>query len=362
MGESGRSILFLADAGNVHTQRWTKFFCSEGYKVIVCSFTKCRIAGATVIHMNRRWRLPGKVDYLLQSRMVNKAVAEFRPAIVHAHYASSYGFLGALTGFHPFVLSVWGSDVFLFPKRSFLHSAILQYCFSKADFLCSTSCAMADEVRKYTSKNIHITPFGVDTASYQAMGTPSVHRRIIGTIKRLDPVYGIDTLIEAFALLKRRNIPVDRLVIGGHGPQRGQLEQMVAQLGLGNDVEFLGQVPQEDVPRQLSRMAVFVALSRSESFGVAVLEASACGVPVVVSSVGGLPEVVADGISGLVVPPDDPVAAADAVEKLLRDEELYRHMSENARMLVKNRFEWKDACQIMKALYSMILGDKANEG
>ena len=88
---------------------------------------------------------------------------------------------------------------------------------------------------------------------------------------------------------------------------------------------------------------MYVALSRSESFGVAVIEASACGLPVVVSNVGGLPEVVEQGVTGFIVPPEDPAAAADALEQLLASKELRERMGSAGRDRVERLYAW-EAC------------------
>ena len=90
----------------------------------------------------------------------------FKPQLLHANYATSYGLLGAMTGFHPFVLSVWGSDVFTFPKKSFAHKMLFKYNLNKADKILSTSRFMSQEISKYTSKKIEITPFGVDLEKF----------------------------------------------------------------------------------------------------------------------------------------------------------------------------------------------------
>jgi glycosyltransferase involved in cell wall biosynthesis len=92
---------------------------------------------------------------------------------------------------------------------------------------------------------------------------------------------------------------------------------------------------------------IYVALSRQESFGVAVIEAGAAGRPVVVSNVGGLPEVVRDGETGFIVPPNDPDAAADALERLVRDQLLRRQMGEAGAQHVAKNYSWDASVQTM---------------
>src|SRR5262249_3117577 len=147
----------------------------------------------------------------------------------------------------------------------------------------------------------------------------------IGTVKKLEVKYGIDTLIHAFAKLSAPPhgfLPILRLV--GEGQQEPELRALATTAGVSARVEFVGAVPHGQVPDQLRQFDVFVAASRldSESFGVAVIEASACELPVVVTRVGGLPEVVRDGETGLIVPKGDIGALANALQQLLDSDSL----------------------------------------
>jgi glycosyltransferase involved in cell wall biosynthesis len=102
-------------------------------------------------------------------------------------------------------------------------------------------------------------------------------------------------------------------------------------------------------------VSVSVSTLDSESFGVAVLEAAACEKPVVVSSVGGLPEVVEDGVTGLVVPPRDPVRTADAIEKLVLDDALRRRMGAAGRRRVADAYDWERSVDTMLSYYALAL-------
>jgi glycosyltransferase involved in cell wall biosynthesis len=121
-------------------------------------------------------------------------------------------------------------------------------------------------------------------------------------------------------------------------------------------VRFAGPVPHAEVPHWLHQMDIYVAASRldSESFGVAVLEASACALPVVVSDVGGLPEVVAHGVTGLVVPRDDPAALSAAVERLVADADLRRAFGEAGRVRVQQQYEWTHSVDEMLACFNAV--------
>jgi glycosyltransferase involved in cell wall biosynthesis len=240
-------------------------------------------------------------------------------------------------------LNVWGSDVFEFPDTSPLHRALLLRNLRHADRLVSTSHFMARRTAGLGKglPPITVVPFGVDTTHF----TPAERRQdghvVVGTVKTLAPKYGIDVLIKAIAHVAGQE-PNVRLRIIGDGPQRHELAGLAARLGISEKVEFAGAVPHAAVCGALQGLDVFAALSQadSESFGVAVIEASACGLPVVVSDAGGLPEVVLDGQTGHVVPRKEAQVAAERILELVRSPEKRKAMGMAGRGHVEANYAW----------------------
>ena len=209
-------VLLLADAHSIHTIKWAKSLCQKNIELGVFSLNKLdedlykedNIEVFYFSDRNCRDRSSGfkKISYLKALPFLKKVIKKFKPDIVHAHYASSYGLLGALSGFHPYIISVWGSDVFDFPNISFLHKAILKYNLMQADTILSTSHVMAVETKKYTNKDIIVTPFGIDLDQFKPMKVASVFQDddiVIGTVKTLEEKYGIEYLIRAFSIVQK---------------------------------------------------------------------------------------------------------------------------------------------------------------
>jgi glycosyltransferase involved in cell wall biosynthesis len=231
-----------------------------------------------------------------------------------------------------------------------------------ATALASTSHCMARRARDtFPHPRVYITPFGVDEQRFSP-GPAEVRpgRLVIGTVKTLAPKYGIDTLIEAFALLVRRVGQARdlRLEITGSGPDEAKLLRMVGELGLSERVTFHGRVPHARIPQMLHRLDIFVALSRddSESFGVAAVEAACCERAIVVSDVDGFQEVVDHERTGLIVPRDDPQAAAGAIAKLIEDEPLRHELGRAARQRVLRDYTWNHSVDLMIAVYREVAG------
>ncbi|MEX1192557.1 MAG: glycosyltransferase [Brumimicrobium sp.] len=364
-------ILILADAGSTHTTKWVNSLISRGVEIILYSLSEfnqndyidspllkiyaTNITSSKNIHERGIFK---KFIYVMALPRLKRIMKKHKPDILHAHYASSYGTLGALCGMHPFVLSMWGSDVYLFPRKNKLFTSIIKYNLKKADLVLSTSKMMALETSKYTDKKIGITPFGVDTKLFSKSENISKDKDqiVIGTIKKLDYIYGIDLLIKAFAILlnKNRNLKM-KLVIAGIGNEMENLKKLTKAEGVSDFVEFPGRISQEKVAEYLNFFDVYVALSRSESFGVAIVEAMSCGTPVVVSDAGGLPEVVEDNVSGFVVPTESIDEAADAIQKLIDDKSLREKFSKNGRLKVEKNYDWEKNVDVMYTHYETLL-------
>ncbi len=138
----------------------------------------------------------------------------------------------------------------------------------------------------------------------------------------LIPRKGLKYLIEAASRLKDRGL-VFKIGVAGRGEQRAELEALIAQKGLGEHVELLGQVAHEKLIEKYrtGEVDIIVMPSLHEGISVAIIEAMSYGVPAVTTSVGGMPELLADG-RGLLVPAKEPEPLADALERLLRNAEL----------------------------------------
>ena len=212
-------ILLLSNILSIHTIRWARAL-SEIHEILLFGLAAPgpdKIKELEGLNFLSVWIKEKntysdssfqKLRYLKALPELRKAIKYFKPDILHVHYATSYGLIGALSGFHPFIISVWGSDVYEFPVRSIFHKILLEYNLSKADIILSTSNAMADHTRKFTDKNIVVTPFGIDLKKFYKNHNKSKRKDgeiVIGTVKTLHKIYGIAYLIKAFKIVVDRN-------------------------------------------------------------------------------------------------------------------------------------------------------------
>jgi glycosyltransferase involved in cell wall biosynthesis len=367
--------MILADPSSAHTIKWVSTLSKKGVDVFLYGLTAYNPQNYFSLRNLRIYSeeldsaLFAKKDgsffkavFLKQLKNLKMFVNEYKPDIIHSHYASSYGLLGAWTGFHPYAISVWGSDVFNFPHQSFVHGALFRYILGRADIILSTSNMMAIETKKYTNKAVEVTPFGIDLKEFYLKKVESPFTAgdiVIGTVKSLEKKYGIEHLIKAFKILKDKynTLPLKLLIVGG-GSQMEYLKNMVEDLGLSNETLFTGYVNYPNISRFQNMMdiSVFLSTENSESFGVSVLEACACEKPVVVSDAGGLPEIVENNVTGIIVPKENPGEAAAAIEKLILDKQLRISMGKKGRERVSKFYNLEDNSELMLKIYNdMIL-------
>ena len=349
-------VLLVSNLGSTHTVRWANGLRERGHDVCVFSLRKPTTGLNPEVRYFVYYEL-SKVGYLLFGYALKRLIRTEQPDVVHAHRASGFGSMCSLwLKRNSYILSMWGADIYEFPTGGPIRRWTLELNLRRAGTLLSTSHSMAQEAQKYTTKQVHITPFGVDMGKFRpnsyANRDDATFR--IGTVKHLQYRAGIDTLIEAFTIFRNerwRKLPAELFIVGD-GPERNALGTLASNLGVSDSVKFLGRVPNDAIPKFLKGLDVFCFLSRvDESFGVAAVEASACGIPVVASRVGGLHEVVEHGRTGFIVPKESPEKAAACFAALYQDASLRSRMGQEGRNYVSARYSLSGSLDIMEQVY-----------
>ncbi len=229
---------------------------------------------------------------------------------------------------------------------------------------------LTDRVGIQSSKVVYI-PNGTDVEKYSGLRVRREPRRllgdfappgtvVVGNVARLDKVKDHAGLISAFKILcdQVRQAHVNcRLIIAGEGPQREELESHIAQLGLTEMVQLLGN--RDDVPDLLAECDVFVLSSIAEGMPVTLLEAMAAKLPVVTTNVGGTASVVEAGKTGALVPAGNPQALAEALGVYVTDEKLRHQHGDAGSARVAARFSLGKMVSAYEALYDQLLGSES---
>ena len=341
--------------------KWVNALAQRGHQVNLLTMEVLEPVEvpSRVLPFRRPW------GYYLNVPLVRRLLHGLRPDVLEVDYASGYGTLGRLAGYRPCVLSVWGSDVFAYPYESFLNARNIRRNLRHYDHVCTISRAMTAQTLSLCPElgAVSRIPFGVDTRLFRPEpGAADRGTITIGTVKMLEEVYGVDLLVKGFALCRERlaaRAPALaarlRLLVVGGGSQLAALEELARGLGLGGVASFTGLVPYGKIPEAMRQLDVYVAMSRAEGFGVAVVEASATGLPVVAARVGGLPEVVEPGATGYLLEPEDVGGLAEALEALTSDPGLRRRLGDAGRSFVQRTYEWEGCVDKKEAMFRSVL-------
>jgi glycosyltransferase involved in cell wall biosynthesis len=243
--------------------------------------------------------------------------------VVHAHWIPS-ALAGLATG-KPLVLQVWGTDVELATRTPRLVRPIVR----RARVVVAASQSLADAVGPLGAREVRVVPNGVEIPESPGLPVEPPHVLFAG---RLSVEKGVLEFLEATEGL-------ERVIVGG-GPLRARVPDTV------------GFVSPAELGPYYERAAVVAVPSRREGYGVVAREAMAWGRPVVASAVGGLRDAIEDGVTGLVVPPRDPLALRAALERLLTDPELRADLGANARRRAEESYSWVAATDSLLAVYA----------
>jgi N-acetyl-alpha-D-glucosaminyl L-malate synthase BshA len=274
-------------------------------------------------------------DLTLANRMAQVAKNE-KLDILHVHYAVPHALCAYLAkqmvgdGLK-IVTTLHGTDITVLGYDSSL-SEMIRFGIEQSDLVTAVSRDLIRQTKQLLQVEKQIEPVYnfVDKRRYYPREVSQLKKvfapkgeKVLMHISNFRPVKRVGDVVEVFRLVHER-MPVKLLFIG-EGPDLNNARKMLFELGLANDVHFLGR--QEDVAEVISMADVMLLPSEKESFGLVALEAMACGVPVVATNAGGLPEVVVDGESGFLCEIGDVKKMAERTMLLLQDDELYQRFS-----------------------------------
>jgi glycosyltransferase involved in cell wall biosynthesis len=353
-------VLILGDINSIHIKRWSLSLINQNIELIIFSFQKpdtnwCEENGISYYFSeikktkNFITKNISRLKYLQAPSKLIRIIEKHNPDIVHSHFLTSYGVLGYLSKFKPHIISVWGSDVYIDLESNRLKNHMLK-ALNNATFICSTSKAMAQKISAFENK-IKIIPFGIDTQLFTPLEFKKTTTKItIGTVKNLKHVYGIDILINVFAEIKKKNKNCELIIVGA-GEEYDTYKKLVESLHLTDFVTFMSSVPNDKVPELLNSFDIFANLSRNESFGVSVIEASACELPIVASNIEGLKEVVVDSETGFLVDLENREEMVNCFHNLIENDTLRRNLGKAGREHVLNNFSIESSTQSQLKIY-----------
>ena len=287
--------------------------------------------------------------------------------IMHVHYAIPHATSAVMArqilateGVHvPVVTTLHGTDITLIGQDPSF-APVVTWSINESDGVTAVSNYLRQETYDHfaVDNGIEVIPNFIDSDRFKRQNKEHFKQalcpngeKVICHVSNFRPVKNAQQVVEIFHRLRAEDLPV-KLLLVGDGPDRVPAERKARELGVYDDVRFLGK--QDPVEEILSIADIFLMPSGSETFGLAALEAMACNVPVVASNVGGLPELVVDGETGFLCELDDIDAFTDRCRRLLTDARLQTEMADAARARAEDTFDISEIVPHYERYYASV--------
>lgn len=365
-------ICYLADARAMHIKRWAEYFTNKGHEVHLISLNPETLSdfGEVKLHIVKKM----KPSSTLMSRFLNllpvlmrirTLIKNISPDILHSHSVIPYGWLGMLTGFHPFIITPWGSDILIDIQNSKIDKIFTSLALRKSELITCDGENIKEAMANLgiSSKKIRFIIFGVDIQKFKPTlengnfreKLCSPNSKIIISTRFLTPVHNVETLIKAIPIVLEK-IQDIKFVIIGSGPEKEFLVNLAKTLGVFNTTKFVGEISEDEMIRYLNSADVYVSTSLSESgLAASTAEAMACGLSIINTDTGDIDLWIKDGEGGFIIPTKNPQKLAEKIIYLLKnDEERIRFGKINRKVIEKRNNYYKEMAK-MESIYKELI-------
>jgi glycosyltransferase involved in cell wall biosynthesis len=350
-------ICFIADANHTNTWNWVEFFANDlGHDVSIISFNasqkplkKVKIYSLMSLWTKSKWR------YLFCYLKTRRIVRSIQPDIVIGYRIHSYGFMAAMTGFHPLVLAGQGQNVY-YPFNSPIAKYCAKFAMERADLINSWGEHMTAKLIELgcPPAKILTLPRGVRTDIFKisyAKKRKAIH--LIST-RGVKDHYNIDVIIRACKIIHDSGQAI-RLILAGEGPNRKNLEQYIIDLGLQSEAHFVGYMDNECLSELLNKADIYVSMVSTDGVSASLLEAMACGVfPIVTDNVANRIWI-EDGENGFLAPDKNEKILAEKILLAASEESLREKAALKNRTIIEQKANWEVNMKIIEKAYEKLI-------
>lgn len=369
-------ICYLASAKSIHIQRWVHYFAQRGHDVHVISLTPKDIDGVKMYGLEKSKTrvkiLSYAVDSLSMFFKITKLLRKINPDIVHAHYVWDYGVSGALIGFHPFIISVWGSDVLVVPKRSPFYKWVIAASLRRADIITTTALYMGSHLEKefgLPAEKIIRVPWGVDLNIFhkgykdevkilkKGLNIPEGVPIIISN-RNMTPLYNIESIIEAARNVVVKHPETVFIMLRGYGSSafEEEMKRKAETLGISQNVRFISHLlTPEEMTVFLNAADIFLSLPETDQFASSIMEGMACGLLPLVTDMKAYTQYLHDGENAFLVNPSDPTEIAEKLIYSIEHPGTKEKASEINRKIIETEEDWTKNARKMEELYENVV-------
>ena len=363
-------ICYLGDARSTHVRRWVEYFAKEHeIDLITLSYTKKEdtfVPEEVYRKMNVRVHKVSKpMPFLLFAPFkIRRLIKKIKPEIVHAHYVTQYGFCGAFSGFHPLIISPWGSDIAEDPEKSKVLRFLVKYALKKADLVHVQDPLSKKRVEELGAKEnkIKVIPWGIDLTEFSPDNKSEKLRmrlqKMPGPIILIIRYPGIrfaDTLAKAIDTVTKNISNVNFVIV--------KSDELKSKIKSNKNVQFIDLIPLSEIPFYLASVDLFIDPYYPErpneighTYGMALLQAMASGVPTLVAE---RPTILMlrgkdRWYFGYTFEGNSSDDLGEKIIKLLEDKEDQAEIRKKNMEIIKDKFNWKMNMDKIEKSYKML--------
>lgn len=368
--EVAMRLLVLSDALAPHTQRWATWFANRGHEVHVVSFNAEVLTDYAPAHVHVLWESDTGGRGSRIRRMVTvqhrlrRLLRDLAPDVIHAHSVGGYAWAARWTGFQPFVLTPWGTDILVDIQESRVNRLLTTSALRKAPLVVTDGQHFVDILvgLGVARERIEVLTFGTDTTKFSGRADPARRRElgfddcnVVISTRTPNPVHDVGCFVRAIPdiLAKCSNT---RFIVVGDGTERESLEELAHELGVTSRVRFTGMVGESEMRELLSVSDVYVSTSLMDA-GLAgsTAEAMAMSLPIVQTDNSDNRYWAPPGVGGYLFENGASAHLAEAVAKLLADPQERSEMGARNREMVCREYDTDIQMAKMEEFYFALI-------
>ncbi len=355
-------ICYIGDGESIHNQFMIDWFVLAGHEVFFLTDTPDPVKNCEVKQVAPRHGFK-YMRHLYASFNCWREIRRWKPDIVHAHNLTGYGYWGALCGFHPLVMTAWGTDVNVYPQMSSLFKFLIRFSLLKADLITADAKALCEETRCLidSDREVRLHQWGVDLKQFDTPISSEVQTKaresaefVFISNRRLRELYNIDKIIQAFARALPR-MPNTKLIIVGDDIQSEELKAMADRLSVRERIWFTGWTEHQEMIDALRSADAYISVPKTDSTALSLLEAFAAGLPVIVSDLEANHEWIEHQKNGWLVEPGNVDALAEAMIWMRNHQKDIKEWGTTNRQIVEERGNRENEMRKLEAWYRELI-------
>lgn len=361
-------ICFIGDVRSIHLKIWVEWFAKRGHEIHIISYQDPIKMENVIIHKikslgkNKFLKL---INFVLSIPKVRKLIRQIQPDILHGHFLLTYGLLGALSGYRPYITTPWGDDIGEHAEHSPIKRTLDKFVIKKSDLInvCDTFCKERLIELGARSDKIFVNQWGTNINLFKPNKNSKVKKKLriddyfsIVITRIPNPPKFLGFFLQAVLLILKQVRKV-KFIIVGERLEYPSLKKAVNALGISNAFLFVGQQPPEKVAEIMAGSDIYLDLLKrsvkGNAIGSSIQEAMACGIPVVL---GRIPSaaIIEKGYNGVVFDWKDPSELATKIINLHKDKKMREKIGYKARKFAEKNFDREKNLLKMEKLYYKI--------